>query len=168
MPNWNAGILRIRGKREDVIKFLTEGVNAYEFRSNGKISSEYLPISKDELYTFDDDCIEYKRNNIYVEGTTRGFICEYNCLVYISNDTDNEGRIYTYVDYRQAWGINENELADISAKYHLDFRIFAAEAGMGFWIDLEILDGEITKLEEYGNMSYNEYIWNCPIPNVGG
>lgn len=166
MPNWCAGRLRIKGKRSDIFKFLTEGVNKYKYEHINK-EWRYHPIPKDQVYKFDSDYIDYKVNEIYVEGTTRGFIAEDICSVYIPT-AKNDADVVTYVDYKQAWSVDAEELRALSEKYNLAFRLLAAEAGMGFWVNLEVDHGKIIKDEVQGDFNYSKYIWECPIPDFGG
>ena len=166
MPNWCAWRLRIKGKRSDIVKFLTEGVHKYKYEYIGKEWKEHA-IPKEQLYSFDSNYIEYKKSGVYVEGTTRGFIANDICQVYIPT-AKNDADVVTYVDYQQAWSVDTEELRALSEKYNLAFRMLAAEAGMGFWMDLELDHGKIIKEDIHGDFNYSKYIWECPIPDFGG
>lgn len=44
-------------------------------------------------------------------------------------------------------------------------RIYAFEKGMGFNQEIEITDGKIT-IDKY--IKFNNYQWECPMPDIGG
>ena len=67
--------------------------------------------------------------------------------------------------FESAWDIPKQKLMDISDKHSLDFKIFAYERGMEFNVDFEVSKGEIMKNDE---ITYDDYEWECPEPNIGG
>ena len=69
------------------------------------------------------------------------------------------------LDVEFAWGISSEELLELCKKYHVDMRIYAFERGMEFNLEIEIIDGKITK-DSY--LAFKDYIWECICPNLGG
>lgn len=70
-----------------------------------------------------------------------------------------------YFDFKSAWDINTDHLRIISRLYDIDFKIYAFEGGMQFNKDIEIIKGKIIKDEE---IRFNNYIWECIDPELGG
>lgn len=76
---------------------------------------------------------------------------------------DNTALIF--IDVKQAWGFIADDLARISQKYGVDFRIFATESGMEFCQEIEVINGEITKDRI---IPYTDFMWEAPDPRIGG
>lgn len=153
MPKWCAGTLRVRGKKRDLQNFITDGL-------------ELLPTKgKDTLVLESDGCGSvYYDGTCYIKGTSRGFINNLN--VYFVEDDDEDDYIQTIaLDVEFAWDISSEELLKVCQKYHVDMRIYAFERGMEFNLEIEIINGKITK-ESY--FSFQDYMWECICPNVGG
>ena len=68
-------------------------------------------------------------------------------------------------DFESAWNIDTDCLRIISNLYDIDFKIYAFEGGMQFNKDIEIIKGKIIKDEE---IRFNNYIWECIDPELGG
>ncbi len=68
-------------------------------------------------------------------------------------------------DFESAWNIDTDYLRIISNLYDIDFKIYAFEGGMQFNKDIEIIKGKIIKDEE---IRFNNYIWECIDPELGG
>ena len=151
MPNWCEGTLRIRGKKENIIRLMLEGLEPVDAFGN--------EIAKMEI---DDDCIIPESSRCYIKGTFRGFVMfdEF----YLDNYEDGEV-ISTALDAEFAWGIDEEELQKVCKKCGVDMRIHAFERGMEFNQIIEIIDGEVTKNEE---LRFDDYIWDCICPKMGG
>lgn len=150
MPNWCEGTLKVRGGKDDLINFLKNGMYPVDFFGNKK----EVEIKEDETYlniTASVDCF-------YLEGTRRGFIEE--------NDIwfDYEQGILA-LEYKQAWCIDTGQLAEISKKFNVDLKIYAYERGMSFNQDIEIHKGIIVKNNE---IKFDDYMWECTNPNIGG
>ncbi|MGR5995465.1 hypothetical protein ACT7C9_25025 [Bacillus cereus] len=56
-------------------------------------------------------------------------------------------------------------LATLSKEYNVDIKIYAFEKGMEFNQDVEIHKGEIIKNVE---IEFDNYMWECINPNMGG
>ena len=173
MPNWCEGILKIRGPKKNIKRVILEGINKYDYSS-----LEPVVVPKDTWLYMDDE-FETCTINVegypapYVEGTKRGFIGGYvniglnETVVYFDGVSTDDIHIVC-LPYRQAWYANAENFVDISKNYNLDFRFWGAERGMGFWQEFEVINGHITvdKCNDY--KSYDDYIWECPYPILGG
>lgn len=150
MPNWCVGTLRVRGTKEDLTKFILEGLSPVT----------YLGDDAEPLKIGDFGCIECER--CWIKGTRRGFVIDLEEYV---DDWNDKGKITIAFDTEFAWAISAEELLQSCKKYSVDMRIHAFERGMLFNQIIEIIDGEITKDEE---VKFDDYDWDCICPNVGG
>lgn len=151
MPNWCEGSLKIRGEKEKVMKFFKEGldVTGEDERAGRKIQ---------DFVGFYDDCVAVD-GVVYINGTSRAFI---EPSEFYWNE---DGIQLETITIKQAWDIEPEDFLSIAKKYGIDIRIQAFEKGMEFARDVEIVGGEITKDE---TIKYDDYIWDCPMPNMGG
>lgn len=151
MPNWCTGVLKVRGEKSNLKKFILEGLKPVDpFGKEGKI----LKIDEygDIIYS----------GKLYIEGTRRGFVAGVDVYNY---QFEEKAESVICLDASFAWGIDAGELAEISKKYNVDFKIFAFEKGMEFNQDIEIIKGEIkTDIE----IKYTDYKWECINPEIGG
>lgn len=69
------------------------------------------------------------------------------------------------LDAEFAWAISSDELLKVCQKYHVDMRIYAFERGMEFNLEIEIINGKITK-DSY--FAFQDYTWECICPHMGG
>ena len=151
MPNWRVGTLRVRGTKENLTKFVLEGLQPVTY------------IGEDlEALKMDDDNGRVNCSRCWIKGTRRGFILDLDEFIYDWND---EGKIAIGLEAEFAWGISSEELLNSCKQYGVDMRIHAFECGMCFNQIIEIIDGEITKDEE---VKFDDYNWDCICPNVGG
>lgn len=150
MPNWCAGTLRVRGTKENLTKFVLEGLRPVTY-----IGQEIEPLKFDDC-----GCIECKR--CWIKGTHRGFVVD---LYVYFDDLEDEEETTIALDTEFAWGISAEELLNCCKQYNVDMRIHAFERGMCFNQIIEIIDGKITKDEE---VKFDDYNWDCICPNIGG
>lgn len=168
MPNWVEGNIRIRGKIEDIKRFLIERI-AWVDSGNEK---EYLPVIVDicadefEMHSPDEarnrtiGTIKYDLDMAWVRDTRRNFIqgTDYYCC-------GDNGRAVMIMDFRAAWTIDATPYIQFSKDYDLDFRLYGFECGMQFGQDIIIENGELVKDE---TLTYNDWEWECPHPHWGG
>ena len=164
MPNWCKGNLKIRGRKENIIKFLEEGTSLLDGLWEPK---EIKP----EIEINDCDEIEIKNldklkgiDHLYIKGTHRNFIVPVENEIYIY-DIDEKEQIICLENFKAAWGIDADALRVISDRYDIDIKIYAFEAGMEFNQDIEIIKGKIIKDDE---IKFENYQWECIEPNLGG
>lgn len=151
MANWCAGTLRVRGKKKDLQNFLVKGLKPCDFAK-----SEHAKLELDEYGNI------YCNRSCYIKGTNRGFVKSLD--VYLEDYEDDSIHAIA-LDVEFAWDISSEELLELCKKYHVDMRIYAFERGMEFNLEIEIIDGKITK-DSY--LAFKDYIWECICPNVGG
>ena len=164
MPNWSKGNLKIRGKKENIIKFLEEGTSLLDgFWEPKEIKPEIEINDCDEIEIKNLDKVK-GIDCLYIKGTRRNFIDPIENEIYI-HDTDEEEQIICLKNFKAAWGIDADALKVISKRYGIDIKIYAFEAGMEFNQDIEIVKGEIIKDEE---IKFKNYVWECVEPNLGG
>ena len=169
MPNWCAGKLNVRGKLDDIKRFMNEGINLYNYvRDENHPKGEYVKAPKGEVTG--DSYMLYapkelsNKDNCYVEETKRGFVFYEPDYILVPVDEDND--LYGIIlQYQQAWAINADELLEIAKKYNLDFKITAFECGMEFGQEIEIVEGILLKNND---LNYENWFWDCPDPFCGG
>lgn len=164
MPNWCKGNLKIRGKKENIIKFLTEGTSLLDgFWEPKEIKPEIEVNDCDEIEIKNIDKIK-GIDFLYIKGTRRHFIDPIENEIYIHN-TDEKEAVICLENFKAAWGIDTEALRVISKRYSIDFKIYAFESGTEFNQDIEIIKGKIVKDEE---IKFKDYVWECIEPNIGG
>ena len=164
MPNWCKGNLKVRGKKENIIKFLKEGTSlleGYFFPKEIETEIELNECGEIEVKNIDK---QKGRETLYIKGTRRNFIDPIENEIYIHN-SDEEEAVICLEDFKAAWGIDAESLRVISKRYDIDFKIYAFECGMEFNQDVEIIKGKIVKDEE---IKFKDYVWECIEPNIGG
>lgn len=153
MPNWIEGSLKLRGKNEGLKKFFTEFVEPSTFCGK-EIPDSYAKINEEEGW-----CEVDIRNEPCIKGVHRAFLGgnDYACW----EDTYN----IIVLDVKQAWDFSAEEFAVISKECGLDIRLYGFECGMEFCREIEIIKGEITI---NNTIEYDDWTWECPMPNLGG
>ena len=172
MPNWISGSLKVRGKPENVKKFFMEGLNKYKGEVNsktGKYETHVVPketwlktdINDPKVDEFYFDILN--SDWIYVEDTRRAFITgEHSIYAWFHED---DGLLYVVSDVNQAWGFDPEDWMTVSAKYHIDMRLWGLECGMEFGQEIEVHDGELILNKSF---DYDNWTWEAPIPWLGG
>ncbi|WP_109083237.1 hypothetical protein [Aggregatibacter kilianii] len=145
MPNWCVGDLKIRGETNDITRFLTECIEGCEFKI-------------DELGTLE---IKNIRGQV-IKGARRVFCDNPNEII---EGYELENGYIVVVPISAAWVLSPPEMIELSKKFNVDFRFYGFEWGNAFNQELEIIKGELTldKCIEFKN-----YIWECPMPYLGG
>lgn len=168
MPNWCEGTVKVRGKLENVKRFLLKGLNVYSYFDNDtpEPKEQWMSIEENKKYGYYQ--IDFDES-AYVEGTSRAFVSSENaCPVLYCESEQSENNVVSVMHVRQAWGFRENEWCEISKKYGIDIKLYGIERGMMFIENIEIIAGEITKNESHEYETYEEWVWECPFPNLGG
>ncbi|GBF73167.1 hypothetical protein PA598K_01452 [Paenibacillus sp. 598K] len=158
MPNWCVGTLKVRGEKEDLKRFLLEGltpVSGLPAAFGGKQPPKKVKETDYSLEISTEGAFGF-----YIEETHRNFIDQKSISWYL-----DEGNVLVLEDFQAAWGIDPGPLADLSKKYNLDFKIYAYERGMQFNMNIEIHKGTVITCE---TIKFDDYDWECPEPNRGG
>ena len=95
MPNWICGDLKVRGTKENIKKFLIEGL----ISTGSKIRPE---IIRDDTWKFS---IRSNTDFFYIKDTRRSFIEKEEIHTYINDWEDDEERVIV-LEYKSAWGID--------------------------------------------------------------
>ena len=107
-------------------------------------------------------------NWIYVDETKRAFINE-DIDVYLYSVNNKNDKYIGLFGVKQAWGFKTDDWLIIAKKYNLDIKLYGIEAGMGYWQEVEIINGQIMTDYIYPRGDeYASYIWSCPFPWMGG
>ena len=171
MPNWCEGTIKIRGKTENIVKWLKEGLNKYEFDYE---TNELKPIDKDIWqYIHEEDGIisieldlDSRGQDVAIEETTRAFITSDQVWNLGTNESLNP---IIYLNFRQAWGIRPIEFVKLAKKYKLDFNLYGIERGAGRIDAYEIFNnGEAVVDNSKIFAFYSDFFWECPFPWMGG
>lgn len=159
MPNWCEGMLKIRGKQEDVFNLLADNLQVYKV----------VTIRDDMREELDKEAIEIDREDetIYVEetahikGTRRNFVEPNEINVWKRKN----GNACIAVEFRAAWDVESEPYIELSKAYNVDIKIEAFERGMEFSRYILIENGNLKEDKETG---YDDYVWECVMPNLGG
>lgn len=164
MPNWCKGVIKVRGKKQDVISFLENEIlkmnytGLFESPKSENIKMEYDGYVYS--YKLEDDKKEY----LYLNNSTRCFIEQNEIEIYVYSDSD-EKETYVTLEFKQAWDVEEDLFEKLSEKYNIDFNIYATERGMEFERYITLINGEFTKNE---TKEYYDFMFEAINPEIGG
>lgn len=163
MPNWVEGKLKIRGKLEDIKRWVEECLHCYTTNwlgdgahtelVKGAVRFEHDPDSE-EMYLYVD-------KSAHIEGTRRNFVEK---GVYGDSYREDEKPILV-VSMKAAWNVDETPYIEMSKKYNVDFRVYGYEMGLEFNREIEIVEG---RLVTNRRIKFKDYKWECPDPTLGG
>lgn len=160
MPNWCEGTLKVKGKMNDVKRFFLEGIKCYDI--NYKDSSQTVDYTAIKLNCDDEEEIDIIINKTaHISGTRRAFIEPIDLYLYSRKDKTT----IAVVNVRQAWSMKSDEFLEISKKYNIDMRLYGFERGVQFNQEIIIENGEIIKDDV---IEFDDYDWECIMPNLGG
>ena len=166
MPNWCKGVLKIRGKKKDIINFLNNGIERYGYPRDGEEYTKLpLNIQYDELRDiFCEKTDEEHHSWLYFKDSRRLFI-EENIEWFFTYGEEDEEEVHA-LDIRQAWRLEPDYFVDISKKYNVDFKMVGFECGCGFTQEIEVNKGNLilNKVNQYGE----DYNWQVYDPRLGG
>lgn len=166
MPNWCEGNIRLRGKPAAILNFIKNEIMCSGYRkfpdgleivpAEVEVSYGSVIVKKPESMQGTNFC------KLYIKGTRRNFLDDFE--VYL----DDEGEKTTTVcidGLAAAWGFEPEPYLEKARKYGIDIRIVGFERGMQFVQDVTIVNGEIVENSE---LRYDDWMWECPMPNLGG
>lgn len=154
MPNWIEGTIKLRGKHENLYRFIKQGLEPSAWLSFD--GEEKRPIEDFvEINDYDEIII---RNEPHIKGTRRAFIQD-------SNTYFDEDYNLIILPIKQAWCFDAESFAKLSKEFDIDIRLYGFECGMEFCQEIEIINGQVTINKE---IEYSDYQWECPMPLMGG
>lgn len=187
MPNWCAGTLRVRGNKENVIKFIKKCFIVCEYSSEEENPNVHCGIKASPISErIDLDKLEegwdYKHIKMCVGGyihvvdkeediPTRAFIewdrvPDLDVHEFLWMDYDDSDKVLVIFPIQQAWGFNSEEWLMLAQKYNVDMHLFGWECGMCFDNEIEIIDGKITK--DIPMTESDDWYWDAANPFTGG
>ena len=142
MPNWLQGNFRARGPKENIIRFISEGLEPSSLLGQ----DDEIDM---ELKEYDEDYItvRWTRNRgnekdypewIYISGTERHFLQPNDFGEFDIHQTDSKTDFIMVVSFKADWGIKIDQMREIAKKYEIDIRINGYELGMEFEQIIEV------------------------------
>lgn len=159
MPNWCEGMLKIRGKQEDVFNLLADNLQVWKIVTISNDMREEL--EKEAIVIDREDGTIYVKETAHIKGTRRNFVEPNEINVWKRKD----GNACIAVEFRAAWGVESEPYIELSKAYNVDIKIEAFERGMEFSRYILIENGNLKEDKETG---YDDYVWECVMPNLGG
>ena len=141
MPSWCEGVMKIRGKYDEVERFVLKQV--------------------EKAKNIDDEGYAQEVKNSWIIGTYQGHVTQ----DYIQIKDRSGGRAIAVFNYSEAFRIHANDWLKIAKEYNVDVKGVFAEGGSEFAQQLLIENGEIVMNEE---LYYDDWDWDFPFPNLGG
>ena len=146
MTAWYEGVLKVRGRYEDVVRFF---------------ENIFFEEDLNEEKRYDGETAFILNEKPYIRMTTRNFIKD----GYISIIKRENGTAVVEVEMKEAYGIDTVPYAEFSKKYNVDIKIDAFNRGAGESRHVFIQGGEL--INNYLGM-YDDYVWECIMPTLGG
>ncbi len=162
MANWCIGVLKVRGKIKDVESFLKNEIK--ETWWEGVRCFKGTPIIEEGDGEICISPSEKLKGTLYLNDSRR---CHFTSTIEIYHDEVDKETVKSFSlgDLECAWCVDTRCLIRHSKKYNLDFKIYGYERGMEYNFDFEVHSGKVIKSEE---IEFEDYIWECTNPNIGG
>ena len=147
MPNWVEGTFKVRGTLSNIERFVRENI------LDAMIS----------IYKCEGDLELEILGEAYVKDSNRIFIYTGN---YYSFERDGINTKSTLtLQFKAAWKVSIDPFVKMSKVYDVDIKIYGFEKGSEFNQDIVIINGEVIKNDI---ITFNDYEWECPFPDLGG
>ena len=169
MPNWIEGVLKVRGTKENLQRFVKEGIDYHDYKheivkdENGRFAGvKDIPVPRECETIIDDEQI-FVQNvmDLYIKHSHRMFV-NYKNIEHWFMGHDKE---VMCIDIRQAWGFERENFEKISQEFNVDLRVFGTERGGEFCQLVEVVNGKAVKDQE---ITFDDFMWECPDPRLGG
>lgn len=162
MPNWCEGMLKIRGKQEDVFNLLADNLQVWKtiIIKEPKLDMRE-EIDKEAIVVDKEGESIWVKKTAYIKGTRRNFVEPNDINVWKGKD----GNACIAVEFKAAWDVESEPYIKLSKAYNVDIKIEAFERGMEFSRYILIENGN---LKEDKETEYDDYVWECVMPNLGG
>lgn len=162
MPNWCEGMLKIRGRQENVFNLLADNlqvwktiiVNEPEFDMRKELDKEAIEIDR-------EDGTIYVEKTAWIKGTRMNFVEPNDINIWKGKDEN----ACVAIKFKSAWDVDSEPYVELSKIYNVDIKIEAFERGMEFSRYILIESGN---LKEDKEITYDDYVWDCVMPNLGG
>lgn len=169
MPNWIKGTFRARGEKENIKRFIMEGLTPVDLGGNEQNISREIDDEDDYFHiTFkleSENTKDKYPDYLHIAGTRRQFL-EYLCLGEINVYKNKNGDYQFAQSFKGAWGIDTDHIEEIAKKYEIDIRVNGFECGMEFEQLFEVSRNGQIKCNSV--ISYDDYTWQCSMPLLGG
>jgi hypothetical protein len=169
MPNWCEGTLKVRGKKSDIAKWVRENVTVYSHNwsknSNGMpyyeqtIKPDAVIVEYDDDPTSEEICVTVT-DEAHIKSTRRNFVQKDEYWA-----SEHNGVMVLVLNFQAAWGIVPEPYVKMSQEYHVDFRLHGFERGMEFNQEVIVEGGQLVSDME---ITFDDYRWECPFPQLGG
>lgn len=173
MPNWINGTFRARGTKENIKKFLMEGLSpSSSFGCEEKVEREIIFEDDDYFefkYTLENKEDDSKRNSpesLHIPNTRRNFVELDSWGEITVHKTKNSEDFMFATRFKGAWAIDTDAIKDIAKEYEIDIRVNGFECGMEFEQLFEVNRTGWIACESV--IQYMDYTWECPMPLLGG
>ena len=162
MPNQCEGMLKIRGKQEDVFNLLADNLQVWKtiIIKEPKLDMRE-EIDKEAIVVDKEGESIWVKKTAYIKGTRRNFVEPNDIDVWKGKD----GNACIAVEFKAAWDVESEPYIKLSKAYNVDIKIEAFERGMEFSRYILIENGN---LKEDKETEYDDYVWECVMPNLGG
>lgn len=147
MPNWCEGNLRIRGTIKQLAEFMKNAVDADDVTKYIETDTEI------DIYL--------KDGATWLRGSQRAFVMG-EIVAKAKSPAEKKA---VALDYRSAWLVESDVLLNLAIKSGVDIRLNAYERGAEFNRNIEIIGGKLVKDE---TIKFDDYVWECPCPLIGG
>ena len=110
MPNWCEGMLKIRGKQEDVFNLLAENLTVWEFKFGGRefVDENAIEINRQDF----EICVQ---KTAHINGTCRNFVEPNDINVWKGKD----GNTCIAIEFKGAWSIESEPYVKLAKKYNI-------------------------------------------------
>lgn len=163
MPNWVEGKLKIRGDKKNIKRFLKDTLVEIEYKDFKKFPEiTNVKVREVDKEDFEIQRTSYKHRLKFTgerHYITDNIIHSFSCLESII------GKDILVVGFEAATIINPIHFEGASIEYDLDFKIYGFEQGGEFNQDIEVVNGKIVKDEL---IEFDDYVWECIDPTIGG
>lgn len=152
MPNWCEGWVKFRGPKENLMKFIES-----EFDGAHPVFDEHFNEIIPNVLGRDTFLNSLRRAYVSSDdlADSNGGICLCE---------DNNGLFITKINH--AWSVEGQGYPKLAKKYGLDIRGKCYECGMNFAEEFEYKSNGDEVL--YNVYKFEDYIWECECPTLGG
>lgn len=163
MPNWVEGIVKFRGKYNDLKKFLEEEL--IEVDMNYTQNPIQSIISNNVTVDEYGDVQGISQSNTWFKTFERAYISKmWSYSIYETEDDDNDK--FFCANVKSAWDLPIDEVIEVANLYHIDVKGYMFESGMCFERDFEVdRNGNVIKNLD---IKHDDYDWDSINPLIGG